>query len=80
MSCDKEQKSSWRLLPIKGSLDISFCSSEDCKTLCRRNRNLQHFKDMIERMQAGLGDSGFYSVSDSVSDFVNRCRDYEKEG
>ena len=76
MSCDKEQKSSWKLIPLEGSLDISFCSSEDCKTLCRRNRNLQHFKAMIERMKSVLEDSGCYSVSD----FVNRCRDYEKEG
>lgn len=75
MSCDKEQKSSWRLIPLEGSLDISFCSSEDCKTLCRRNRNLQHFKAMIERMKSVLEDSGCYSVSD----FVNRCKDYKKE-
>lgn len=58
-----------------GSRDICFCSAEDCKTECRRNRQLPFFKDWI-----GYCKRKVYPVRYAVSDFHKKCSDYNGGG
>lgn len=58
-----------------GSRYICFCSAEDCKTECRRNRQLSFFKDWINYCKEKA-----YPVRYSVSDFQEKCSDYNGGG
>ena len=56
-----------------GSRDICFCRAEDCKTKCKRNKQLKFFTHYIKYCKEHN-----YPVRYAVSDFQNKCSEYKR--
>ena len=74
VSEEEMNKRSYRMTyQDSGSRDICFCAARDCKTRCRRNRQLPFFTDWIDYCRRENEP-----VRYSMSFFYKACRDYER--